>query len=115
MGRVHEVALSTQLASAVQRAAHGRVVRKVHVQVGALRQVVPTSLRYAWQFVTKGSTLDGALLDVEWVPAQISCLNGHIRTLDAQEYLDVRCQTCDAPTTVTRGEEFLVVDIEVDK
>lgn len=110
---MHEVALSHQLASAVQRASGGRTVLSVHLQIGALRQVVPESLDYAWGFVTKGSTLEQSELKIDWVPAKIKCSNGHQRTLDPNEYLDVRCYECDAPTSVISGEEFAVIDIDV--
>lgn len=110
---MHEVALSTQLAQVVSRAAKGREVTAVNIRVGALRQVVPETLRYAWGFVTKDGPLAGSALDVEWVPAIVRCARGHERTLDANEYLDVRCRECDAATDVVAGEEFAVVDIEV--
>lgn len=110
---MHEVALSHQLASAVQRAARGRTVLSVHLRIGALRQVVPESLEYAWGFVTKGSPMEKSEVRIDWVPAEIECSNGHRRILDPNEYLDVRCQECNAPTSVITGEEFAVVDIDV--
>lgn len=110
---MHEVALSTQLAAVVSRAAGGRKVESVNIKVGALRQVVPETLEYAWGFVTKDGPLAGSVLNVSWVPAHVRCSHGHERTLDATQYLDVRCHECDAPTTVVAGEEFAVIDIEV--
>lgn len=110
---MHEVALSTQLAQVVSRAAEGREVTAVNIRVGALRQVVPETLRYAWGFVTNDGPLAGSVLNVEWVAAIVRCTRGHERTLDANEYLDVRCRECDAATDVVAGEEFAVVDIEV--
>lgn len=110
---MHEVALSTQLAQVVSRAAGGRAVTAVNIRVGALRQVVPETLSYAWGFVTKNGPLEGSVLNVDWVPATIRCERGHERTLNATEYLDVRCRECDAATQVVAGEEFAVVDIEV--
>lgn len=110
---MHEVALSTQLAQVVSRAAGQREVTEVNIRVGALRQVVPETLTYAWGFVTKDGPLAGSVLNVEWVPAIVRCAWGHERTLDANEYLDVRCRECEAATEVVAGEEFAVVDIEV--
>ena len=52
---VHEVALSTQLARLVSNAAEGRQVFTVRLEIGALRQVVPETLVYAWGFVTKNT------------------------------------------------------------
>lgn len=110
---MHEVALSTQLSHVVRRAAAGRQVTGVHVRIGALRQVVPQTLEYAWGFVIAGTPLEGAQLEVEWVPARVRCEAGHDTLIDASAYLDLRCSSCDAPTRVITGEEFQVVDIEV--
>lgn len=114
MGIVHEVALSTQLAGVVTRAAQGRKVRVINLRIGALRQVVPTSMEYAWGFVTAGTALEGARLAIDWRPGVIECAAGHRTTLDPHAYLDLGCPLCEQPTTVIQGEEFQVVDLEVD-
>ena len=75
---VHEVALSTQLARLVSKAAEGRRVLTVRLEIGALRQVVPETLVYAWGFVTKNTQLEGVELDVAWVPVRLRCAEGHV-------------------------------------
>lgn len=112
--RVHEVALATQLSRVVARAAGGRRVAAVNIEVGALRQVVPDSLAYAWTFVIKNTSLDGARLNVDWLDAEIECAAGHRSRVNASAYLDLRCPQCEEPTRVVSGEQFRVVDIEVD-
>lgn len=109
---VHEVALSTQLARVVNRAAHGKKVTEVHLAIGALRQVVPESLMYAWQFVVKGTPLDGVQLNVDWIPLVIRCDQGHITTV--KDELNLMCPVCGKSTNIMSGEEFTVVDIEVE-
>lgn len=115
---VHEVALATQLSRVVGRAAAGRRVAQVNIEVGALRQVVPDSLTYAWIFVIRGTELDGAKLHVDWIPAEIECAAGHRTRVDGERYLDLRCPNCpDGKNTATRvvaGEEFRVIDLEVE-
>lgn len=108
---VHEVALSNQLAGVVRRAAGGRRVTGVHLKIGALRQVVPETLRWAWGFVIDGTDLADAELEVEWIPLVIECANGHVTEVTGQ--LDLTCPECPAKTTIVGGEEFTVVDIEV--
>lgn len=107
---MHEVALSTQLARAVSRAAKGAKVYSVRMQIGALRQVVPETLKYAWGFVIKDTELAGATLDIHWVPLSVTCPNGHETQLD---YLDFTCPECGQPAEVTAGNEFTILDIEV--
>ncbi|MFV8381136.1 hydrogenase maturation nickel metallochaperone HypA [Corynebacterium hindlerae] len=107
---MHEVALSTQLARAVTRAAGDAKVLQVRLSIGALRQVVPETLDYAWGFVVKDTPLADAELDIHWVPLQITCSAGHVS--EPQE-LDFTCPICGETAAVTGGNEFTIIDIEV--
>lgn len=111
-GGVHEVALSMQLAKVVAGAAKGRAVHTVHLRIGALRQVVPDTLSYAWSFVRRNVGLGEAELDIEWVPAVIECGNGHRAQVGPLDGL--LCPQCHQPGRVVSGEEFTIVDIDVD-
>ena len=109
---VHEVALATQLANIVARAADGRRVVVVRLEVGALRQVVPETLQFAWKFVTKGTILAEARLQVSWIPLTIRCPAGHeSRQTDP---FDIFCPACGQTGSTIRGNEFRVIDIDVD-
>ncbi|ALA66820.1 hydrogenase maturation nickel metallochaperone HypA [Corynebacterium lactis] len=112
LGFVHEVALSMQLAKVVTRAAEGRTVRCVHLRIGALRQVVPETLSYAWNFVSRDASLGEAKLDIDWVPAVIECPLGHRSEVGPLDGLV--CPECSQPGHVISGEEFTIVDIDVD-
>ena len=109
---VHEVALSMQLAKVVSRAAKGRAVRVVHLRIGALRQVVPETLAYAWGFVSRDIGLGAAELDIDWVPAVVECPVGHKNEVGPFEGLV--CPECARPGRVISGEEFTIVDIDVE-
>lgn len=104
--------MATSVARIVGQAAAGRPVAVVRLEVGALRQVVPPTLVHAWGFVTDHTALEGARLEVQWVPARLRCECSHRWGLDGGE-LDVRCPRCGRPGVVVAGEEFRVVDIEV--
>ena len=58
---MHELSLSTAIVDTVLRHAAGRRVRVVSLRVGALRQVVPDSLTFAWEVLTQ----DGPFAAVE--------------------------------------------------
>ncbi|WP_330617125.1 hydrogenase maturation nickel metallochaperone HypA/HybF [Corynebacterium mendelii] len=109
---MHEVALATQLAKIVARAADGRRVLVVRLQVGALRQVVPQTLQFAWRFVTKDTVLGGAELQVDWIDLTIRCPAGHESS--SGDPFDRICPTCGQTGSTIRGDEFRVIDIDVD-
>ncbi|AKK02506.1 hydrogenase maturation nickel metallochaperone HypA [Corynebacterium epidermidicanis] len=109
---MHEVALATQLARAVTRAAGDATVHTVRLRIGALRQVVPETLVYAWGFVSKGSPLEGAELDIDWVPLRVTCPNGHETTLSD---IDFSCPSCGQPAEISAGNEFTIIDIDITR
>ena len=63
--RVHELSLSSAILDTVLRHADERKVNPVDLTVGALRQVVPTSLEFYWGIVTRDTVCEGARLDLD--------------------------------------------------
>lgn len=113
---MHEVALCRQLAAAVRRAAGPARVREIHLDVGALRQVVPETMAHAWPFVVAGTALSKAKLTIRQVPATVRCdACGDVRRLGSS--LGFTCDRCgpDAPTRVVGGEELTLVALDVDE
>jgi hydrogenase nickel incorporation protein HypA/HybF len=113
---MHEVALCRQLAAAVQRAAGPAQVHDVHLDVGALRQVVPETMAYAWPFVVAGTALSRAKLHIRQVPATIRCDGcGEARALGPA--LGLTCAACgpQASTRIVTGEEFTLVAVDVEE
>jgi hydrogenase nickel incorporation protein HypA/HybF len=110
---MHELALAEALAAIAAEHARGRPVLKVEVQVGHLRQVVPSALTFAFELVTQGTALEGAELELERVPAA-----GRCRACGTETELDgfpLQCGSCDGfDLELLRGEEFLVMALELD-
>ena len=59
---MHELSIADAVRAIAERHANGRTVTRVELRIGHLRQVVPSSLEFAWELVTQGTTLDGAEL-----------------------------------------------------
>jgi hydrogenase nickel incorporation protein HypA/HybF len=95
------------------RHAAGRPVRVVEVRVGALRQVVPSALEFAFEMVTQETPLDGAELRIEAVPAVGRC---SVCGTEAQfDWFPFACQACGSiDVELISGEELLVEAIEID-
>jgi hydrogenase nickel incorporation protein HypA/HybF len=112
---VHELSICTAIAQIADRAAAGRPVERVRVDIGHLRQVVPDTLSHSWEMVVFGTPFDGVALDVREVPAVIECRQcGYHTELDDPIF---RCGACgSADTTVVSGDELYVtsIDISVD-
>lgn len=110
---VHELSLCHAIAGVVRTHAEGRPVEVVRVRVGALRQVVADSLMFCWSIVAEHDGLAGAALELEQVPAVVSC-HACGRESEISSRWSVCCPAChSAEVTVIRGEEFLVTSIDV--
>src|SRR4029453_11552086 len=70
---MHELPLSGAIVNTVVKHAAGRPVSLVSLRVGALRQVVPDTLEFYFEFVSKGTVCEGARLEQELIPALLRC------------------------------------------
>ncbi|HKB94700.1 MAG TPA: hydrogenase maturation nickel metallochaperone HypA [Gaiellaceae bacterium] len=110
---MHELSVAAAIAEVASRHAGGRTVHRVDVRVGYLRQVVPSALEFSWQMVTHETSLEGAALVLEEVPARGSCRAcGHSGLLPGFPLCCSACGSLDV--AITAGEELVVEAIELD-
>ncbi len=111
---MHELSLSSAIVNTVAKHAAGRKVTVVNLRVGRLRQVVPDTLDFYFQFVARDSVCDGARLEQEVVPARLLC-----RACEHQWDIEIpafRCPQCaGSDVAVASGDEFEVESIEVEE
>jgi len=111
---MHELSISAAICDTAVRHAAGRPVARVAVRVGRLRQVVPASLSFCFGLVATDTVCDGAVLDLEVVPARLRCgACDHAWEIDVPAFRCPRCGSADAE--VVSGEELEVESIEVEE
>jgi hydrogenase nickel incorporation protein HypA/HybF len=111
---VHELSLSGAVLNTVVKHAGERRVSLVSLRVGRLRQVVPDTLEFYFEFVARGTICEGARLEQEIVEASLRC-NPCRREWDI-EIPAFRCPTCGgAEVEVASGNEFEVESIEIEE
>jgi len=112
---MHELSLSSAIVDTVLRHAEGRRVTSVQMRIGALRQVVPDSLDFYFDIVSRDTVCEGARLELELVPARLRCeaCTGEWK-IDVPVFL---CPSCgpEGIVQVAAGEEFEVESIEVEE
>lgn len=110
---MHELSLCGAIYDIASRAADGRDVEVIHLQVGALRQVVPDTLVYCWTVVCDDTALTGSRLELELCPVTLRCEQcGEDSTISGE--LLLLCHACGTDqVTVTGGEELLVTSLEL--
>jgi hydrogenase nickel incorporation protein HypA/HybF len=112
---VHELSLSSAIVNTVVKHAAGRRVSVVNLRVGALRQVVPDTLEFYFEFVARDTVCEGATLEQELTPARLRC--GDCDSEWAIEMPVFMCPRCGpgASIEVASGDEFEVESIEVEE
>jgi hydrogenase nickel incorporation protein HypA/HybF len=110
---MHELSIADSVVRIACSHAGERRVAKVWLKVGRLRQVVPSSLRFAFGLVAEGTVVEGAELEMEDVPAA-----GRCRACGAESPLPgfpLCCERCGGfDVDVLRGEELLVDSLELE-
>ena len=110
---MHELSVATAVLGTVLKHADGRRVTLVNVRVGRLRQVVPESLRFYFEIVSRDSDCEGATLELVEVEAGLRCRDCGCQW--APDMPAFRCPACGATeVSVDAGEELEVDYIEVE-
>jgi hydrogenase nickel incorporation protein HypA/HybF len=110
---MHELAIAESIVAIAERHAAGRCVRSVDLKVGHLRQVVPSALTFAFDLLVEGTSLEGADLRIEDVPAAGLCRDCGADTMLPD--FPLQCRSCGGLNVeVTAGEELLVDSLELE-
>jgi hydrogenase nickel incorporation protein HypA/HybF len=111
---VHELSLSSAIVNTVTKHAAGRRVVVVNLRVGALRQVVPDTLEFYFEFVARGTVCEGARLEQELIDAKLAC-----RACEHEWSIEIpafRCPQCaGSDVAVATGNEFEVESIDIEE
>jgi hydrogenase nickel incorporation protein HypA/HybF len=111
---MHELSLSSAIVNTVAKHARGRRVAVVNLRVGRLRQVIPDTLEFYFEFVARDSVCEGARLVQEVIPARLRCNGcGHEWAIEIPAF---RCPGCaGSDVAVASGDEFEVDSIEIEE
>ena len=109
---MHELSLSRAIVETAVKHAGGRRVSAVSLRVGRLRQVVPDTLAFYFEFVARDTVCEGARLEQEVIEARLHCI-----PCDREWAIEIpafRCLGCgSANVEVVAGEELEIDYIEV--
>jgi hydrogenase nickel incorporation protein HypA/HybF len=111
---VHELSLASAVVNTVAKHADGRRVTAVNLRVGRLRQVIPDTLEFYFEFVARDSVCEGAQLELEVIDARLRCRPcAHEWDIEIPAF---RCPKCGgSEVEIASGEEFEVESIEVEE
>ncbi|SMP73189.1 Hydrogenase-3 nickel incorporation protein HypA [Desulfonatronum zhilinae] len=117
---MHEMSIAESLIRIVEAemANHGlRTVQRITIQHGALSTMVPEALDLAFEAMTLGTALEGAVLEYEKVPLSLRCSS--CETTFSPEVRSLHfapCPSCgeEFAHAVLTGKELNIAHIEGD-
>jgi hydrogenase nickel incorporation protein HypA/HybF len=110
---MHEFGLCGAILQAVERRARGRRVRAIGLRVGAVHRVEDAALREAFAEAAQGTVADGARLDLEEVPARLTCRScGAVEEVSDPFAACPRCRSVDVE--VRGGDDLMLKWIRVE-
>ena len=111
---MHELAIARSISAIATRAAQGRPVAVVELDIGQLRQVVPASLVSCWSIVSQGTVLERSRLAIRSCPAILRCRDCGAETAPASLAI-LRCAGCaSAAVDVVSGQEMVVSSLVLE-
>lgn len=111
---MHELSLAASVVEIALRHAAGRRVTRVELEVGSLRQAVPSALTFSFEMVAQGTLAEGATLDIQVIPAKGECRScGAVGELHEFPLACLSCGSLDL--NIVAGEELLVASLELEE
>ncbi|HEY6422004.1 MAG TPA: hydrogenase maturation nickel metallochaperone HypA [Pseudonocardiaceae bacterium] len=108
---MHEMAITQSVVHAVCEKMGDAQVRRVCLEIGTLSGVVADSIRFCFEVVTAGTTLEGASLEIVQPSGQARCRDcGAEFTLND---LLMLCACGSANRELLAGEELRIREVEV--
>jgi len=113
---MHELTIAQSIVETVRGVAAehgGGRVRKVHMRIGELSQVVPSTLREGFDVLAAGTPADGAALEIDWVPTVWWCI-----ACDRRRPVDGSEDDCPCGASADRLEgsaELLLTAVDLDE
>jgi hydrogenase nickel incorporation protein HypA/HybF len=112
---MHELTLARSLIELVDDYATqqgARQVRRIHVRLGQL-SAMTRALYFCFGSASRGTSCEGALLDIEEVPLTVNCSTCKAVKAPSGRY-NFRCPDCGMPTPeVVTGREMQLTAIEL--
>lgn len=113
---MHEMSIAQSLVDILteEMARHGAgVLKSVRLHIGQLSAIVPESLSFCFEVITKGTHMEGAKLVMDIIPLKGVCKQCH-KDFQIKDYAFV-CPHCESTEIETvAGQDLSIVEMEVE-
>jgi hydrogenase nickel incorporation protein HypA/HybF len=113
---MHELSIAQSVVQIIEEEMqknNAGVLKSVRLNIGKMSAIVPDSLSFCFEIITKDTPLEGARLIIETIPLRIYCRDCS-KEFEIKEYA-FSCPGCgDTNIKVVTGMDLSVVEIEVE-
>ncbi len=120
---MHELAIATSLTEAllelVKEHSSSKVL-EVHLKIGKLRVLSIDQLKFSYEILSKGTALEGSILQVEETPGYARCTNCNytekLETDDLSFHFSlpqITCTRCGVSLILEGGDECLITRVRM--
>jgi len=120
---VHELAIATSLTEAllelVKEHSSSKVL-EVHLKIGKLRVLSIDQLKFSYEILSKGTPLEGSILQVEETPGYARCTNcNYTEKLEIDDLSfhfslpQITCPECGVNLILEGGDECLITRVRM--
>ena len=113
---MHEMGIAMQIVDIATEALPDDIpnvsVEKVNLKIGKLAAVIPSSLRFCYEIITRETPLQGSVLEIEEIPVVARCRTCLFEwTVHKPDFICTQCQS--GTVDIITGRELDIVSIEV--
>lgn len=109
---MHELNITQNIVEIVSKRAGDAKVCRIKIEIGKLAAVAPDSIRFCFDVCTKGTPLEGALLEIDEIDGRERC-----NRCGAEIQVTMLSNTCTCGSrdlTYVAGQELLIKEMEVE-
>ena len=108
---MHELSITQSVVDAIVERMDGATVTSVRLEIGKLSGVVPDSVRFCFDVICAGTTLEGATLDIVEPPGLAHCRD--CREEFQPKDIIMLCPCGSANVRVLAGQQLRIKSVEV--
>lgn len=108
---MHELSITQSVVDAVRERMGTAPVRRVRLEIGRLSGVVADSVRFCFDVVAQGTTLDGAVLEIIEPSGRARCRDC-LTEFDTEDLLAL-CRCGSGDLELLAGQELRIREVEV--
>jgi hydrogenase nickel incorporation protein HypA/HybF len=112
---VHELGVASEILEVALSEADRHAAKKVtsiRLRVGVLRAIEPENLSFLFGHLARGTTAEGALLEIVEEPVRVECAACGVSEARAFTF---ECPRCHGPNvSVTGGDSLSILSLDVD-